>query len=346
MINSKVYIVIINYNNWEDTIECLESLLNSSYNNFQIIVVDNRSENDSLENLKKWADGFIYIPNNRYFNSGQIVNCAFQKPIKYSFYFEHELFSKSKIDLEDDNDKKLILIQTNENRGFAAGNNVGFKYALLRNDFDSIILLNNDTVVHPEAISELLMAKQKYGNCAIYGGRIFYYNKPDILWYDGGYFNEYSGRSIHLNIGKKVKYFNKKVKEVNFITFCYVLIPKYVIDNAGLLDERYFMYNEDLDYCIKVHRLGFKQYYVSDSMIWHKIGSSHKGEKSEFEAYWIMRSKIQFIFKNLTSTKRIFALSFIIVSRVIRFPEFFFKKKSLIIYQIKGFIDGFKNKHL
>lgn len=345
MIDYKVYIVIINYNNWEDTIECLESVLKSSYKDFQIIVVDNKSENDSVENIKRWADGLILASINTSLKSNRLASPALQKPIKYSFYFEYELYKKSKIDFKDDYNNKLILIQANENKGFAAGNNIGIKYSLLRNDFDSIILLNNDTVIHFEAISKLIDAKRTYGEKAIYGGKIFYYNKPDVIWYDGGYFNEWTARASHKNISKG-QLNSGYIKEVNFITFCYVLIPKYVIENAGLLDERYFMYNEDLDYCIKVHKLGFKQYYVSDSMIWHKIGGSHNGEKSEFEAYWIMRSKIQFILKNLTLTKRIFALSFIIVTRIVRFPEFLLKKKSLIICQIKGFIDGFKNKHL
>jgi len=81
-------------------------------------------------------------------------------------------------------------------------NNVGIRYALAKGDFDSIILLNKDTVIKRDAISILFNARVKLGEQAIYGGRTYYYSDPERLWYDGGEFNEWTGRSKHLNIKK------------------------------------------------------------------------------------------------------------------------------------------------
>jgi len=233
----KIYIIILNYNNWADTIECLESVLRNDYPNYQVIVVDNNSPNNSVEYLKAWAEGKLDVwvnPNN------PLRSLSFPpvtKPIPYICYSREEAEKGGNLELEENLKKEIpkgvstnypvIFIQNENNLGFAGGNNVGIRYALAKNDFDSIILLNNDTVIEKETILNLVEAKLKLGEKSIYGGRIFYYNAPDKIWYDGGNFNEWTGLSRHLNIGKLKSEIKdtSQIKEVNFITFCYVLIP-------------------------------------------------------------------------------------------------------------------------
>jgi len=340
MNNSKVYIIIVNYNNWEDTIECMESLLQSNYKDFQIIVVDNKSENNSMEYIKLWADGLLQSPSNKNFEIERVINMPVQKPVKYSFYFENELNDKNILDLKKDYNVCLILIQANENKGFAAGNNIGIRYSLLKNDFDSIILLNNDTVVHSDAISKIIEAKQNYGDKAIYGGRIFYYEKPDIIWYDGGCFNEWLGRSIHINLGKKVKYSNE-LKEVSFVTFCYVLIPKYIIEKVGLLDESYFMYVEDLDYSYKIMKSGYQLYQVRDSVIWHKIGSSTGNSISEMSSYFYYRNSLIFRMRYTERIKRLFAILYYFIRLPYVILKWLLIKPTICKSVYKGIRDAF-----
>ena len=104
--------------------------------------------------------------------------------------------------------------------------------------------MNNDTVIQENTISEIIKAKSCFGDKAIYGGRIYYYKDPNRIWYDGGHFNEWLGRTVHINMGKLKSEVKKMedIRKVNFITFCYVLIPKIVLKNIGLLDESFFMY--------------------------------------------------------------------------------------------------------
>jgi GT2 family glycosyltransferase len=239
-----------------------------------------------------------------------------------------------------------VFIQNGDNLGFAGGNNVGIKYALAKNDFDSVILLNNDTVIKRDTISILVNARLEFGEQAIYGGRVYYYSAPEKIWYDGGKFNEWIGRTVHLNMGKlKTEVKNSQdIKEVNFITFCYVLIPKFILEKLGSLDESYFMYVEDLDYSYKVWKYGYKLYHVVNSEVWHKVSaSSGKGEVSEFSAYWTMRNRVRFIISRLPYVKKASAIFFLIMTRPVRFLFFYIKEaKHIINAQIKGIIDGFR----
>ena len=233
--------------------------------------------------------------------------------------------------------KLLTFIQSGDNLGFAGGNNVGIRYG---KDFDSIILLNNDTVIKKDAISILVSARLKLGEKAIYGGRIYYYSNLDKIWYDGGKFNEWTGRSKHLNM-KRLKSEienNHDIKAVNFITFCYVLIPKFILDKIGLLDESYFMYVEDLDYSYKVWKSGYNLYHIKNSEIWHKVGTSSEEEINKFWAYWYYRNSLRFRLYKQRGYKKFIALLLIIPARL----RIIFRTPKLFKVIFMSFLDAIK----
>ncbi len=244
----KILAIILNYNGWEDTIECLESILRSDYLNYQVIVVDNNSPNNSMEYIKAWAEGkqenLASEPSHPLYH---LSNPSIKKPIPYICYTREEAEKGGKIEIENaitnqwqeerERNKDnlistsiypLIFIQSDENLGFAGGNNIGIKYAQKKNDLHDILLINNDTVVEKNTISELIRARNKLGENAIYGGRIFYYSEPTKIWYDGGHLNKFTGRAVHINSGKKNISITQPI-QVNFITFCYVLIPANIV---------------------------------------------------------------------------------------------------------------------
>ncbi|AEH22453.1 glycosyl transferase family 2 [Thermodesulfobacterium geofontis OPF15] len=323
---------------------------------YQVIVVDNNSPNNFIGYLKAWAKGKLDVWVN---SNNPLRNLSFPpvpKPIPYIYYTREEAKKGGSPELEEELKNKMpkditskypmVFIQSGGNLGFAGGNNVGIRYALAKNDFDGVILLNNDTVIKRDTISNLVNARLEFGEQAIYGGRIYYYSDPDRIWYDGGRFNEWIGRTTHLNMRKlktEVKN-NQAIKEVNFITFCYVLIPKFILDKIGLLDKSYFMYAEDLDYSYKVWKSGYKLYHVVNSEIWHKVGaSSGEEEISEFSAYRMMRSRVRFIISRLPYAQKIASIYFLIITRPIRFLFFYIRRAKYIINaQIKGLMDGFK----
>ncbi|MDN5379200.1 MAG: hypothetical protein PWP26_279 [Thermodesulfobacterium sp.] len=347
--SSKVAIIVLNYNGWQDTIECLESVLRNDYPEYQIIVVDNNSPNNSMEYIKAWAEGKIDVwvrPDNqlRYLSFPPVG-----KPIPYVFYTKEEAEKGGNKHLEEilSNDipegittkYPLVFIQSGANLGFAGGNNIAIRYALAKDDFDSIILLNNDTVIEKDSIKKLVETKNQFGDNAIYGGRIYYYTNPSKIWYDGGNFNQWLGRTIHINMGK-INIPEKPIHEVNFITFCYVLIPNKIIKNIGLLDESYFMYVEDLDYSYRVWKNGYKLYHVSSSKIYHKVGSSSGEEVSEFSAYWYYKNSLLFRLKKLKSIYRISSTMFYFARLPLITIKWLFKDKSILKSMFKALKDA------
>jgi len=355
----KVAIIVLNYNGWKDTIECLESVLRNDYPNYQVIVVDNGSSNNSMEYIKTWADGKQEVltpkPSHPLYH---LSHPPVKKPVPYIYYTREEAEKGGDFELEERLTKEwqkqskffgnkeliptsiypLIFIQTGENLGFAGGNNVGIRYTLEKNDFDSIVLLNNDAVICKSSITELMKAKSKLSNRAIYGGRIYYYSNPSKIWFDGGHFNKWLGRTTHINM-RKSEIPEKVPHEVNFVTFCYVLIPKQLLKEIGLLDESYFIYVEDLDYSYRVWKSGCKLYHVSSSQIYHKVGGSLGEGVSEFSAYWMMRNRVKFI--RSLGIYGFIPLVGVFLTRPITFMKFIAKGNIYLMKeQIKGLLHG------
>lgn len=280
----KVYIIIINYKGYSDTIECLESIIGNRYENYRIIVVDNYSENDSLKFIKLWAD-----------SKKESVNCIF---------FNESIINSEKSAVAKD--ARLILLQANGNGGFAAGNNLGIKYALSENDFDYIWLLNNDTVIEKDSLSKLvgkvLDDKNNGFKIGITGSKLLFYDNRDIIQGVGGKYNKWIGSSKHIGGFEKDagQYDNNKVKDkINYIIGASMFVSKEFIENTGLMCEDYFVYFEDLDWIVRGKRKGWSIGYCWESRIYHKFGatigsSENKKEKSEISDYYALRNRILF----------------------------------------------------
>ena len=221
----KIYIVILNYNGWKDTIECLESVLKSDYQNFQIIVVDNDSPNNSMDFIVDWADG------------KQDVNCTVEselsflsypfeeKPIAYVGYFKSNLLYSNNLGLNKKHENPLIFIQSGENKGFAAGNNIAIKYAQEQDDFEYIWLLNNDTVIEKNTLSRLVDGTNKDKNIGIFGTMLKEYYMPKSIQTYGGIVNKYLGTSRYV----------KNESELNDIDFIEKLVFDFNIKEICLL---------------------------------------------------------------------------------------------------------------
>jgi len=139
-----VAIIVLNWNGWQDTIECLESLYQISYPNYEIIVVDNGSKDESIENIKKYCEGKIKVKSKffEYSNDNKQINI-----IEYTREQAGTIeYKKNKISNFPSN-KKLTLIKNEKNFGFAEGNNIAIRYALKALNINYILLLNNDTIV-------------------------------------------------------------------------------------------------------------------------------------------------------------------------------------------------------
>ncbi|WP_040213573.1 glycosyltransferase family 2 protein [Clostridium polynesiense] len=278
-----IYIIIVNYNGWNDTLQCIESLNQIDYNNYKVVVVDN----DSQE-------------------------------------------SYDKIMMEKYPD--VIFIQAGENLGFAGGNNIGIDRALSDNA-DYVLLLNNDTIVDPEFLSNIIEKVKEEKNIGIATGKIYYHDNKNILWYAGGRFSNLKGNAYHFGTDEVDRGQFDVDKEVTFISGCYMLIPKEVIKTVGNLSEEYFLYHEDVDYCLKVAKKGYKLMYYPNSIIYHKVSAS-TGKKSKMYEYYYNRNRCILIDKNLRFPYKHISFMFFYLTRI--FKLFFGEQRNSIVWRALG----------
>lgn len=265
----KAYIVILNYKTWEDTIECIESVLKSNYKNYQIIIVDNASSNDSLKKIQMWLDGKLDYIINTHEELKHYVFPLEKKPLKYIVMNETDITNKN-ID-----DKEIILIQANKNNGFAAGNNIGIKFAMLQNDFKYIWLLNNDTVVEKDALTHLINCQNNQDiKSGIVGSKLLFYYKPDTIQATGGKFNKYSAYFSEINKNMKVINITSSECDIDYAIGASMLVSKEFIEQVGLLCESFFLYYEEIDWSIRGNKKNFMTRACPLSVVYHKEGGT------------------------------------------------------------------------
>ncbi|MCI9618307.1 MAG: glycosyltransferase family 2 protein [Eubacterium sp.] len=203
---------------------------------------------------------------------------------------------------------KIQIIDSGKNGGFAYGNNIGIQYAL-EAGMDYILLLNNDTLVEPDFLSELINKGVQKAKGDIITCRIMYNFDKDKVWYAGGEIDWDNLRAIHYGFNKNVNSINNKLNEVTFISGCCMLISRTCIEKIGMLSEEYFMYYEDVDYCQHAMEKGAKLVYVPSSIIYHCVSAAGGGSNSSFVIEWNNRSRRKFYRKyknNIKKGRRIF----------------------------------------
>lgn len=329
----KVYILLLNYNGWEDTLECLESILNNKYDNFQIVVVDNCSPNNSMDYMLEWANGK---------RKASLKNDAFKtvlpdltlRSTAHIFLDPKILFNKNHIQTSDIvNQPKIIFIQSGENRGFSAGNNVGLKFILEQGDADFVWLLNNDTVIEPDAITKLIQnacAQQSRDvRIGLWGTKLFYYYSPDKFQGVGGILNPFFATTKHLgeNMSDRGQFDNEKavLSSIDYPIGASMLVSKYYLQYVGLLCEDYFLYYEELDWVLRGEKRGLTLGYCSNVRVYHKEGgsigsNSDPKNKSELADFYGIRNRFVFC-KKFMPEKLFFArLAFlgVILKRIFR----------------------------
>ena len=255
----KVGIVILNYKNYEDTIECLRSLDKVTYLNKEIFVVDNASQNDSL----KYIQSDLLIRN-----------------INHAFIDGNEFNHDQPVDC------KIYLFQSLDNRGYAAGNNYGIRLAMMRNA-EYILILNNDTEVKIDFLEYLIEYADKHPEIGAVG--------PKVLDINGNIDLTCARRKrtplsyfFCIGIGSKIfpnnryllrhsyqgEYFFDLPKEVDVLSGCCMMIKSRVFERIGLFDENTFLYLEEFIIYEKLNNIVMISFVVPNSVILHKKGKS------------------------------------------------------------------------
>jgi GT2 family glycosyltransferase len=296
----RVYIVVLNWNNWEDTIECLESLQCLDYHNYRVVVVDNGSTDDSVERIKQWAEGRLKI------ESPFIDYDVEKKPL---FLIEYD-----KVTAETGGYRKLeskasefpcsmvlTVIRSEQNLGYAAGNNIGLRYALSRGDLRYAWILNNDTVVESHALTYLVERAAKDIRVGLCGSTLLFYYQPDTVQaWGGAKYNKWLGTTVAYGLGHSAKDQppDKLEEKFAYIVGASVLVTEEFLKEIGLMTEDYFLYFEELDWAIRAKER-FCLAYAPGSLVYHKEGGTTGGgqdpvQRSKISDYWSIRNRILF----------------------------------------------------
>jgi len=254
------------------------------------------------------------------------------KSIKNSNYDNTEIILINQISTKDSENKfksefpELTFISTERNIGFASACNLGIRKAL-EGKAEIICLLNNDTIVLPDTFLNLMRGFSLSGDVGIVGPKIMYYDKKDKVWFGGGKLLLNKGaKTVHLDMNQLESESNNNIKEVDFITGCALMFKREVLEKVGLLDERYFAYFEEVDFCYRVKKAGYKILYIPQSRLYHKVSSTTKKYFSGLINYYKFRNRLYFLKKHLPLGRFLILLPIVI----------YYSIKEIFISIIKG----------
>jgi GT2 family glycosyltransferase len=241
-----VWIVVLNWNGWRDTVECVESCRKLEYAPRRILVVDNGSTDGSEERLRNaWPD--------------------------------------------------VDFVQTGANLGYAGGNNAGIRHALARGAA-AVWLLNNDARVAPDCLTHMVAALDADARTGVVGSKVYYLDRPRVIASAGG--------SIDLRAGGATRHLGKDTPDrgafdapatVDYVPGCSMLVRAEAFATVGLLDESYFLYFEDADFCLRARAAGFTVRYEPRAVVWHREGAQADGVYSRTFVYYFLRNRLYFV---------------------------------------------------
>lgn len=239
-LNSKLSIILVNWNGSEDTINCLNSIASSSFRDYFVVVIDNGSKEDQILKLK---------------------NCGL----------------------------KFFLIEAGDNLGYTGGNNLGISYALRFNP-EFILLLNNDTFIEQNALQEMILSASSDLSIGILSPKILFHPRRNLIWSAGTVLDKrfLMGHLRGYNTVDAGQYDTDT--DSDYVTGCAMLIRTQVVLDIGFLGDDYFAVCEDLDYCARAKRAGYKIWYAPKSVIWHVESASSGGHEAPQYVYYQTRN--------------------------------------------------------
>jgi GT2 family glycosyltransferase len=241
---------------------------------------------------------------------------------------------------------RLVLLEMGNNLGFTGGNNAGIKYAKKRGA-EYALLLNTDTEVASDFLRLLVETAEENPDVGIAGPMIYYHANPNIIWSAGGVIDWKRGSTRMVGMGEDDEgQFGELPRLVSFVTGCALLINLSVISSIGLLDERFFAYYEETEWCVRANRANYKIMHVPASKIWHKISPMAR-ESSPLVHYYMTRNRLLFLKLTNASFFAWFSTLVLDFGRTLLSwylcPKWRYKSKQRIA-MVRGILDYFQNR--
>lgn len=199
------------------------------------------------------------------------------------------------------------IIENPINLGYAEGNNVGIRKAM-DEKADYLLILNNDTVVDPKLITELVSVAESAQDIGFLGPTNYYYDykgRKDVINFAGGTYSIWRGTTRNNGMNEIDRGQYDEVKESSYIPGSCVMVKREVIEHIGLINPDYFTYWEDTDWCIRALRSGYRSVYVPKAKIWHKIGVLNG--KKNIKAYFFYGRNIFMLVKQHADVPQLIA---------------------------------------
>jgi GT2 family glycosyltransferase len=276
---TKLYFIIVNYKSENDTLECLQSVLHQDYSEYQVVVVDNSPDDIGYNKLKDWAGGNLDSIDTGF---PELVYPINKSPLSFDFFSESELVTH-----QQGSDKKWIFIKADKNEGFSAANNIALRFiSTSMGPKDYCWLLNNDTVISKDASKKVVAFIDEQSTPSIFGTSLMEYDSPsEIQSIAGGYDPKFSRLTIFKT---KEELSNSKV--INYPNGASLIVSSKFLKVIGLLEEKYFLYFEELDWVLRAKQNNLKPKFLVDEIVYHKGGAS-TGKNSILADYYYLRSR-------------------------------------------------------
>jgi hypothetical protein len=280
-------VILLNWNGWRHTVECLESVLRLRYPCFQVVVCDNASTDGSVEQIAAWAAGSVpaLAPGHPFWAGASAV----PKPVPCVVHAREAAEAGG----EAGDDAGVVVVRNGANDGFAAGNNVGLRYALARGDADYVWLLNNDTVAHADSLAVLVAHAEAEPSLGMVGAKLLFYDEPQrVQAAGGGTLARWNGSTRLLGGGEPDDGRWDVRLAPGYVHGASLLARAAVVREVGLLDPTYFMYSEEVDWCLRAQRAGWAMGYAPAARVWHKEGRASATSASQVRDYHGVRSRL------------------------------------------------------
>lgn len=250
-----VAIVILTWNNPDDTLDCLRTVTALDCSALTTIVVDNGSTDDSVARIRAAHPA-------------------------------------------------VELIETGENLGYAGGNNVGIRHALDAGA-DAICILNNDVTIEPDFLAPLLAALRERPDVGIVTPLVAQQTDDDrCVWALGSAVNWRTAAVTRNHAGEPVEQWRDRPPiEVDIASGAAMLVRREVLQQAGLMDERFFLYFEEVDWSLAVRKAGYRILAVPASLVWHEV-SATLGATSPVIDYYMLRNHLRLIGRHWQGLRR------------------------------------------
>ena len=249
-----VYVVVLNWNRREDTIECLDSVGRMSYPHFKVLLVDNGSTDGSVEAVRAQFPG-------------------------------------------------VEILASRTNLGYAAGCNLGMRYAL-DEGAEYVLLLNNDTVVDPSTLDTVVAVAEEVPRAGMLSPAVYQYEDPSRVWPAAGHWRRLTLSAIPFRNGGR-RGSGGRPQEADYVLGCALLMKRRLLEDVGLFDPRFFLYYEDYDLCRRAHAEGYKLLYVPQARIAHKVSGS-AGQNTPLQRYYLAKGRVHFLAKHTRGIHRCF----------------------------------------